>query len=223
MRFRSNHSNERLVARLLTAVGQPVDCSGIDPGIDRTRHQGHTAWLRRRRFFGHQRHCREHRNARLADPNDVATGAEYFEKRDQVLDKVVKVEPAIVQADVPRVMPVGDIDVVVGQQRLHSPTQQRSEMSGQGRHKEHAGLYLCVIPVEVQQCPERSAMNRNPAHLYKASVDPDAVDAKRRATMAQPRASDEFANSGGRSHQNVSRRRRERLFKHSGCEFGSRA
>ena len=48
---------------------------------------------------------------------------------DEMLGIFVETEPALVERNVARIFPVGDVDVVILQQRLHRAAQQRREMS----------------------------------------------------------------------------------------------
>jgi hypothetical protein len=77
--------------------------------------------LRRIAILGHDRDCREHRDAGLAHPDDMHARAKYLQKGGDVIDKLVEAELVLPQADVARVVPVGDIDVMVGEKRLRMP------------------------------------------------------------------------------------------------------
>ena len=66
------------------------------------------------RLFGHDCDCCQYCNARLADPDDMGARAEHLEECDQVLDEIVKIEPAVPPRDVASVVPVGNVDIVVG-------------------------------------------------------------------------------------------------------------
>ena len=85
-------------------------------------------------ILGHDRDCREHRDAGLAHPDDMHARAKYLQKGGDVIDKLVEAELAMPQADVARVVPVGDIDVMVGENRLRSAAQQGCKVP---RHRRH--------------------------------------------------------------------------------------
>ena len=57
----------------------------------------------------------------LAHPDDMHARAKYLQKGGDVIDKLVEAELVLPQADVARVVPVGDIDVMVGEKRLRMP------------------------------------------------------------------------------------------------------
>jgi len=70
----------------------------------------------------------------LAHPDDMHARAKYLQKGGDVIDKLVEAELAMPQADVARVAPVGDIDVMVGENRLRSAAQQGCKVP---RHRRH--------------------------------------------------------------------------------------
>ena len=70
----------------------------------------------------------------LAHPDDMHARAKYLQKGGDVIDKLVEAELAMPQADVARVVPVGDIDVMVGENRLRSAAQQGCKVP---RHRRH--------------------------------------------------------------------------------------
>ena len=82
-------------------------------------------------------------------------GPDRVEELDEVLDVLVEPEPAGRQRHVARVVPVGDVDVVVGEHRAHGVAQQRGEMAGHRRDEEHARLCGRDVLPEVQQGCER--------------------------------------------------------------------
>ena len=80
----------------------------------------------------HQGGRREHCNAGLTDTDHMGARAEEFEKAHNVLDVFVQPEAALRELDVTCVMPVGDVNIVIRQQRSDGITQQRCEVTGQG-------------------------------------------------------------------------------------------
>ena len=180
MRLRSNHSIDLLVASLLTLVG-------IDARVDRARHQRHAARLRRVAAGRHHRGGDERLDAGLAHGDDVRAGAELLEEADQVVDVVVEAELALREADVARVVPVGDVDVVVGQQRSHRVAQQRGEVPGERRHDQHAGLARGDILLEIQHRAEGQRERRDLADRDLAVADHDGMDAVGGALVRQAR------------------------------------
>ena len=76
----------------------------------------------------HARDRREHRHRGLAHRYDVGVAAEQMQDRDQIVDVVVEIEAALRNRHHARVNPLGDVDVVVGQEALDGAAQQRRVM-----------------------------------------------------------------------------------------------
>jgi len=64
------------------AGGKLVDPRGVDPRVDRARHQRHAAWLRRVARLRHHGNGDERGDARLAHGDDVRTRPDRLDKRD---------------------------------------------------------------------------------------------------------------------------------------------
>ena len=107
-----------------------VDLGRVRPRVDRAAHQDHRGRLARIAARRQQRHRRQHRHRGLADRHDMNARAQKANKADHHIDKVVEVEPAIEQRNIPRIHPVGDEDVVVRQQGRDGAPQQGREMTG---------------------------------------------------------------------------------------------
>ena len=69
--------------------------------------------------FRHHRHRGKGRDARLADRHHVRARPDGVQESDQVFDVFVQPEAPVGQGHVAGVMPVGDVDVVVGQHGTH--------------------------------------------------------------------------------------------------------
>ena len=80
--------------------------------------------------------------------------AEVAAELDDVVDIVVEVEIALGQRHLARVDPVGDVHVVVGQQRLDRAAEQGGEMAAHGRHDQNLGVAPRRVPAEMQELPE---------------------------------------------------------------------
>ncbi len=119
-----------------------------------------------------------------------------LEKFHDVLDVFVEAEPALRARDVARIVPVGDEDVVIGEQRLHGGAQQRREMSRQRRHQEHAGLRGIDVLLEMQERSERSDARRLLMHRDFLVSHHHAVDAEGRPVVAQTCARDQLIGGG---------------------------
>ena len=112
--------------------GQLVDFGRVDARIDRPRHQGHAAGLRFITVFRHQRDGSEDGDAGLADGDDVRSCPHHLQELNQVVNEGAEIEAALGEGHIANVMPVGDIDVVVGQHRFDRRAQQCREMT---RHR----------------------------------------------------------------------------------------
>src|ERR1700719_4912487 len=88
------------------------------------------------------------------------------------IDKVVEIEPAIKQRDVSRIYPVGDVDIVVGQQGRDGAAQQRREMTRERRHHEYRRLVPGFILAKMEDLAERMRGNDlfGPADLLAADL-----------------------------------------------------
>ena len=58
----------------------------------------------------------------------------------------VEAESAVIERNVARIVPVGDVDVVILQQGLHGAAQQRREMPGHRRHQQQPRLFRANLP-----------------------------------------------------------------------------
>jgi len=113
-----------------------------------------------------------------------------------VLDVVVEAEAAVAEIDVARVVPVGDVDVVLGQHGAHCVTQQGREVARERRHQQHARPRRLDVLLEMQQRAERRDSLAHLAHRYLAVADRHPVDAERRAYVGEPRARDQLVGGG---------------------------
>ena len=139
MRFARTSSIGFSLARSLTLVG--LMRVSIGPAI-----RVMDARLRGIVVLGHDRGGDQRLDAGLADRDDMGAGAEMLQKADDMGDIFVEAERPVGRLHVAGVVPVGDIDVVIGQQRMHGRAQQRGEMAGQRRHHQHARLLASQCP-----------------------------------------------------------------------------
>ena len=150
IRLRANHSIGWLVASALTFVGFTRQSIA--------RHQRQARGLRRIAAGSHQRDCRERGDGRLADREHMRVRADLVDEVDHVRDVFVEAEPSGRQRDIARVVPIGDVHVVVGEHRVHGAAQQRREMPGHGSDDQHARLARHRPRLaEMQQRAERCA------------------------------------------------------------------
>ena len=179
--MREGHRADDVVLEPLDrfAFGELVDAGRIAARVDRAAHQRHRCGLARVVDRGHVRHGGEHRHGRLTDADDVHVGAEHANELDDVIDEVVEIEASHGERDVARVVPVGDVRLMVGQHRLDGAAQQRRVVPRHRRHDQHLGVVALagergLVALEMEEAPER----RRRDHLL-AHADLDAADAGR--------------------------------------------
>ena len=114
-----------------------------DARVDRAAHQGDRSRLARILVGGHQRGRRHHRHRRLADRDDMDVRPEIAAELHDVVDVVVEIEVALGERHLAGVGPVGDVHVVVGQQRLDRAAQQGGVVAAHRRHHQHLGIAPC--------------------------------------------------------------------------------
>ena len=115
-----------------------------------------------------------------------APGPSTSRKCDDVVDEVVEVEAAVLQPDVARIVPVGDVDVVLGEHRAHGAAQQGGEMARHRRHQQHPRLRRQQCPFQSAAGCKRRAMNRDLAHRDRAG--------RRPSTWSMPKAGRRWLN-----------------------------
>ena len=152
-RHGSDHIGAEPFDRLL--LGELVDLGRRDAGVDRTGHQRETRRLDAVALASHDRGRRERRDGRLANGDDVAILADEADEVDQVAGIVLEREFAVLELDVARVDPVGDVDLVVAQQRADRAAQQGGEMARHRRDQEDLGIVLAACFAEMEQLAER--------------------------------------------------------------------
>ena len=159
-------------------LGQLVDLGRAAAGVHRAAHEGHARGRGAVAVGLHQRRRREQRHRRLADPDRVHARAQMSQHLAQVDDVVVEVEGPERQGNHARIGPVGDVDVVMGQERLDRAAKQRCVMARHGRDDQKLWLTRAVgkiRPGEMKEVAERPAPN----DLLEDRID-GAVDAESR-------------------------------------------
>ena len=134
-RIAGRHAVDHVVLEPLDAAlhGQVVHGGRRFAGIDRTAHHGHggRCLLAAR---SHQGDGRQHRHRRLAHAHHMAFAVFLLQVADEflhVVDVVVEVEAAFGQRHLARVLPVGDVDLVVFQHGADGVTQQGGVVAGE--------------------------------------------------------------------------------------------
>ncbi len=160
--------------------GQRVDLRGVDAAVHRAGHQGQAARRGGVVVLGHQRGGGQCRHAGLAHGHQVRAGAHGAQEGDDLQGVVVQPEAAAAQRHVARVVPVGDVHVVVAQQRAHGVAQQGGEVARQRRGQQHPRLRRAARghqPPEVQQRAERRHQRGLLHHRHRLAVHAHVGDA----------------------------------------------
>ena len=110
-----------------------------------------------------------------------APGPIVSQEVDEMLDIFVETEPAMRRGDVADVVPIGDVDVMLGQHGAHRGAQQRREMSRQRRDQQHARLRHVDVLLEMEERPERRDEARLLAHRHFAVADRHRAQCRRAA------------------------------------------
>ncbi|MNX34476.1 hypothetical protein D3C86_647210 [compost metagenome] len=138
--------------------GQAVHLRGRLARIDGPAHHDHAARLAGIVGRSHQGHGGQHRHGRLADGNDVHVRAQMANEVLHIADVVVQMERTGRQRHHAGVDPVGDIDVMGGQQRAHGVAQQRGVVAGQRGDQQNLRVVVASdadVALEVHQTAER--------------------------------------------------------------------
>jgi hypothetical protein len=134
--------------------------------------------------------------------------------RGDSVDVVVEIETAGRHRDMARVLPVGDVDLVIGQKGFHSATEQRGEVAGHGRYKQQAGLPRCKGRVDIAPEMHKPAERRSPDGFLDdrnaVAGNPGRLNAERRFRVAarcafKQLASGRSAASEGRMREGIER------------------
>ena len=106
-------------------------------------------------------------------------GPEVAAEGDDIVDVVVEVEIAVGERHFAGIGPVGDKDVVLGQQRLDRTAQQGGEVTAHWRHHQNLGVAPRRVTMEVEKVAERLAQQDLFVDLDILVVDEGGFQAKR--------------------------------------------
>lgn len=179
---------ERVLHRQLVHRGRG------DARVDGAGHRREARRLRGVLALRHHRRGDERGHARLAHRHEVGAGAEHLHPVDDVLHVLVEPEATVLEADVARIVPVGDVDVVLGEQGAYGAAQQRGEVPRQRGHQQHPGLGEAVVLLEVQQRAEGPDVGGLLAHLHRAAAALDALDTEGRSLVGEVRPLHQLAD-----------------------------
>ena len=129
---------------------------GRGVGVDRAADQGQRARLRIRVDLGQVGGRGQRQRRGLTHGDHVGVGPEVAHEVHQVEGVILNVELAAANGDVARVVPVGDVDFAIHQERLHGGADECRVVPGhRGDQQDLARLFLASGDVEVNQVAER--------------------------------------------------------------------
>ena len=126
----------------------------------------------------------------------MRAGPELLHELDEVVDVVVEAEGTGFERNVAGIVPIGDVDVVVGEQGAHRIAQQRREVARQRRHDKNARLLDVDVLFEPQERPEGQRQDRLFGDLDLAVADHDGRDAVFGAGVRQAGPGDQLVGGG---------------------------
>ena len=210
---RPGHVGDDVAAEPVGAalLGKRVDHGAVDARVDRAAGQHERQRHGGIVFRFHQRRGSQHRHGRLADGKYMHVAAEESEHGDHGVDVVVEVEAAGGQRHVARILPVRDVDLVLGQERLDGAAQKRGEVARHGRDQQQPRVLRGEGRIDVALEMEKAAEGRLPHHLFgyvhRLAVDPGAGDAEIGLGVAPRGALEHLAGSDRASpHGRVAQR-----------------
>ena len=160
---------------------------------------------------GQDRGGDQHRHRRLADREDVNVRSERAQVGDDQIHVLGEVELPRRQGHEPRVHPVRDVHVVVGQQLPHRLAEQRRVVARERGHDEHPRIVAADVPLEVQQPAERGLVDQLLADGHLATVDDRPIQSEGRLRVLGCGALDHLDGGGQRPDGREDRGRVERV------------
>ena len=194
-----------------TSLREDVHHRRIHPGIDRAAHQHHGMGDMRVVIGLHARDRGEDRDRRLAHRDDMRVAAEQMQDRDQVVDVIVEIEGALRHRHHPCIGPLGDVDVVIGEEALDRAAQQGRVMPRHRRDDEEARLRpawrVLEGTLEMQKPTERSLPKHGDVHRDARAADHGGIDIPLRLAISPRRALEQFqARSHGLAEGGIGQR-----------------
>ena len=181
MTLRRNQSVPRSSASVLTTVGLMRVSTGPPA---RTSDSG----TLRVAVGLHDGRGRQHRHRRLAHREDVHVSRKVAEDVDHRVDIVVEIEPPLEQRHAARILPVGDVDLVIGKEGLDRAAQQRREVPRHGGNEQEARVGGGATRIDVALEVDEAAEGMLPRHLLAdadgGAIDDRVRDAERRLAVA---------------------------------------
>ena len=155
------------------------------------------------------------RNRRLADSHHVHVTLEQAEHVLQRRDIIVEIERAGELRHHPRIDPIRDVDLVIGQQRLDRAAQQRGKVPGHWRHEQDRGIAALLarrqLAAEMDKPAERVAPDDLLAHLHGGAAHGGFGDPKAGLVVAAGGALEHLAGGSGAATDRRMGQRVERI------------
>ena len=174
-RIGQRHGVQAVLAEPVDAarLGELVDLGRAPPRVDRAAHERHAGGRIRIRVRFHHGGGDDQRHRGLTDPERMHARTEVVQNLDQVVDVVVQAEIAVDDRDDPRVRPVGDVDVAMGQEGRDRAAQERRVMARHRRDDQELRLLGPageIRPGKTQQAAEGPGPDDLLLNRIRASV-----------------------------------------------------
>ena len=171
--------------------GQLVHSVGIDPRVDRPAHQHHRVRNIRIVVGLHQRNRCHDRHRRLTNGNHMNITAKRPKHRDDVVDIRIEVEAPIDERHHARIDPIGDVNIVVGQERFHRAAQQCRIVPRHRRDDQQLRLWAArwthERPFEMKQSAKRTLPDAFDVDRHPLAANGGRIDSPFRLAVAAGR------------------------------------
>ena len=182
-----------------------VDLRRVLARVDGPGHERHAPRRRGIPILGEERDGREDRNARLAHRDDMHVGSQGLQEPPHEIDVVVQIEPARRERDEAGIDPVGEVEVVIGQEPLDGVAQERCVVARERSDHQHLRVAAARVALEVDQIAERRAQADHFPHRDGTAVDPGRLEPEGRLRVAARRPLEKLARRRDRPAEKRSR------------------
>ena len=147
-RIHGRHRLDQIVPEpfIRTLFSQFIGHGGGFSRINGRAHEGHRGRTRRIFILSHQRNRRQGRRARLTDRHHMGVVAQRRDHLAHIEHVITEIEASVIDRNLARIRPVGDVDLVIRQKGLDRAAQQGRVMARHGRHdQDGAVLEFCHL------------------------------------------------------------------------------
>ena len=216
---RHNRDHVTLEPRQWLAHRELVDGGGVTTRVDRAAHQGQRGGLDRHVALGHDGGGGEGWNRWLAYGHDVGIRTQVLHEVDDVVDEIIEGKPAVGDRHLPGILPVRDVDVVLGEHRFYGAAQQRRVMARHRRDDQHLGIVALagsrLITGEVNEVAEWLGERQLFGDADLEAVDRRSRYVERGLAVALGQTFEDFEACRNALGEGVQRERAERIIE---CE-----